>query len=364
MASPLMLGAGALLVAGALIVAALELRDGDGNDDAPGTRARSAVDSLAEHVAVLRSPSYLAGAKAVAVTLAVLPVALLTPVVRALPATWRLYRRLAVWSTYQIQRAAGADAVANVRRSSGKEDLRPAAWIQADEDEKEKSGWAVLGIDGKRYDPSVHGRDTTRMGKADMLHLDEDETEVGTWGECTMDNALQLDRERYLFRDARVSVGEVVLHGGGNGALPDGGQAQADAKRVSIEKPGILSDALVPLSSREGWDGQVVSWNQYQSAKQERSDQETIRDAKNSAWTAAKLDDIEGMDLVKAGVAFVVWSLLLLFKDSIAAAISNFGGGSGGSSGNAVGGAAGAAGDAISSGMIHFVDVVAMLGGV
>lgn len=285
------------------------------------------------------------------------PAIVLSPILTALPPTWRLYHKIHRWSAWQMQKAANADALANYRSSSTQEDVRPAAWVEGEEDEKDRTGWAIKGVADKRYDAAVHGQSTSRFGKANMIHIDEDSTEQGTWAEACIDNALQFHREKYLFRNATLETDKVVVNedgqitGLGNGgpeAIADGGSPVS--MNVSIKRPGICEDALVPISSREGYDGQVISWNQYQNLKEQQSDQETIRDAKNSAWAAAKLDEIEGVDLLKWALILAAWSALLLFKDAIAAAIAGIAGGGGG------GGAVGTA--------LGMINVVGMLGGI
>lgn len=308
--------------------------------------------SIERALSQLAAPNYLAGLKATLSLLTLLPLLLLSQVVNILPPTWLVWSKLTKWTTYQMQKASNADAVANARLPSGKEDIRPAQWVTGEEDEKDRTGWKVKGLDA-RYDPAVHGRSTQRFGKADILHLDADATEVGTWGECTIDNALQLDRERYLLRDAEVTIQQLVYDADPSDqpAVADGGYDPTEQYRtteVSLSKPGILEDALIPLSSGEGYDGQVVAWNQYSNLKEQQSDQETIRDAKNSAWAAAKLDDIGGVEYLKWALIIGGWSALLLFKDAIAAFIAGLGGG---------GGSGGAVGSAVSGG-IGSVNVV------
>lgn len=306
------------------------------------------VNALREEAAEkVASANWLAGVSTSLYLLVLVPVLALSTMLSVLPPTWKVWHKMHLWSAYQMQKAANADVVAHVRRTNGHEDTLPAAWVEGAEDEKDRSGWAVKGLGDKRFDTAVHNNESSRFGKAQIINLDEDASEQGTWAECTMDNAFQLDRERYLFRNAQVDVQELVYQADptGNGAaVTDGGQ-QYRTQNVSLARPGVLEDTIIPLNSREGYGGQQVSWNQYQNLKSEQSDQETIRDAKNSAWTAAKLDDVEGMDILKWALIIGGWSALLLFKDSIAAAIASFGGGGG----NAVGSAASQAG----LGMIH-----------
>lgn len=264
-------------------------------------------------------------------------VALASPVLSVLPGSWRLYHKINQWSAYRMQKAAGADGVANVRRSNGHEDLLPAKWVEGAEDDKDRTGWRVKGLGGKRYDPAKHGRSTQRYGKASMLHVDEDATSIGSWAEPTMDNAIQLGREQYLFRDAQMLHVTVDGDEEPQRALADGGATQS---HVSVDAPGVLQDCLVPINSRPGYDGQVISWNQYTSLAQEKADQDRIRDAKNAAWTAAKLDDMDGMDVLKWMIIIGIWSAILLFHQDIGAAISGLtsgGGGGGGAVGNALG---------------------------
>lgn len=331
------------------------------SDDNALERAQAWYD---DQTATLGSVSYSGGLKAALTATVALLLFPVSQFVRILPPSWRIYRKLARWSTYQMQKAANADAVANIRLQSGKEDLLPAAWVNGSEDDKDGSGWKVKGIDDRRYDPSVNEQDTQRFGKADLLHVDVDATEVGTWAEARMDAAIQADRERYLFRDAVVRAVFDVGSGPapGDGALADGGlsmdQLDQFSYRMSVEQPGIHEDTLVPVNSPEGYDGQVVSFNRYSTLKEEQSGQEKVRDAKNQAWAAAKLDDIGGVDYLKWALIIGGWSALLLFKDAIAAAIAGIAGGGGG--------AGGAVGGAVSGGLGSMapvaMDAVVMLG--
>lgn len=264
-----------------------------------------------------------------------------------LPSAWRIWHTLHKFATYQMQKAASADAIADVRRSSSREDFLPAAYVEGAEDEKERSGWKVKGIDGKRYAPPLGGEGPLRYGKANILKINEDDTETGTWTEAALRAALKADRERYLFRDAQLVADGVYLADDAAGDIParaDGGRRPnvQELGRVSVHSPGVAEDILVPAQSEPGFDGQVLSLNKFSNLKREQGDQETVRDAKNSAWAAAKLDDIGAADYLKWGLIFVGWSALLLFKDAIASFISGLAGS---------GGAGGAVGGAVSGGI-------------
>lgn len=270
------------------------------------------------------------GASAILGTLLLLPVLILSPALSLLPKGWRIWHKAHAWTAYKMQKAASADALANVRGENGKEDVLPAAWVEGGEDDKDLTGWKVKGKGDKRYDPAVHGRSASRFGKASLIHINEDSTEQGTWAEAAIDNALQLDRENYLFRSAQVVADQVNVDANGQAQAnlaTDGGQPVFGA---TVTQPGVLEDALVPISSRTGYDGQMVSWNQYQSLKSEQSDQETIRDAKNSSWVAAKLDEQDGKDLLKWALILGATHAVALFKDELGAAIVGLAGGSGG----------------------------------
>lgn len=303
-------------------------------------------ERLSDLAETLSAPDYANGISGLAYTLALAPLLALTPVVRALPATWKVYHKLHTWSAYQMQKAAGADAVADIELTNGKADVRPAKYVESDEDEKNRSGWKVKGLGDKRYDPTVFGSKTMRFGKADKIGIYEDGTDQATMAEAAIDNAFLLDRESYLFRDAAVSITNVFREQQPQqAAVADGGQAEPVTEHlnqnVTLTRPGVLQDALVPLNSRAGYDGQVVSWSQFQHVKDEASDQETIRDAKNQSWAAAKLDDIERGDLLKWVLIACVIGFVLLFHQDIGALISNFGGGGGDAVGDAAGGALG-----------------------
>lgn len=289
--------------------------------------------------------SWGAAFKGVLYTVFVMPLMGVTPMLRALPPTWMLYHKLHKWSAWQMQRAANADALANVRTSNDREDVFPAAYVDGDEDDKNGSGWKIKGLGNKRYDTGVRGGTSSRFGRADLIHINEDDPEQATWTEATIDAAFQLDREKYLFRDATVHAAYTLV-GQQNGAagqqpMADGGANQnlvPQSVDVSLQRPGILEDVLVPVSSPNGYDGQVISFNQFSNIKQEKTDQEAIREAKNSGWMAAKLDDIDGMDMIKIAIIVGVWSFILLFYEQIGAAIAGIGGG------GAVSGAASGAG--------------------
>jgi preprotein translocase subunit SecG len=330
MPSTVLTASAALVALGLLVFVLLKLsdrreypEDTDGNQSVSETAA-DAADAVSER-------SWLTGAKATVATIAVAPLAIMTPLVRALPASWRLYYKLTKWSAYQLQRSSNADVVANVRRSNGKEDLLPAKWVEGGEKEKSGTGWKVKGLGEKRFDPAVHGRTSNRWGKADLIHINEDDTEQGTWIEPAIDQAIALDRERYLFRDATLEAQYNMVNAAGNGqqAIADGGENwQPHSVDVSVQRPGICEDTLVPITSRAGYDGQMVSWTGYQKIQQQQADQETVRDAKNQAWTAAKLEDIDGRDMLKIALIVGIWSFILLFHQDIGAAIASFGGGS------------------------------------
>lgn len=351
MPSALLLGSAALVGVGVLFAAARSLTDDDRDDD-PNT---SASETAADAAGTIRSTSWLGGTKAVLVAIAVAPLAIAAPLISALPPTWRVWHKLSRWSLWQMQKASNADAIANVRLSNGDEDFRPAKWLTAAEDEKDQSGWQVKGLD-ERQDPAVHDQGSNRMGKASIIHTIEDAPELASWAEPAIDNAIQLGREGYLFTDADLYIGELTVDAQGeptavNGqsteAVADGGQAAVDlVEQISIDRPGLAHEALIPLASREGFGGQVISWDKYQTLKTQQADQDRVRDAKNRAWAAAKLDEIKEMPWLKIGIGIAIWSAILLFHQDIGAMIAGFGGGGGGG-----GGAASAAGEAVSGGL-------------
>ena len=322
--------------------------NGDDEDSNIEELLQQVQDSASEKAQLvssgIRSTEWIGLTRATLYGIALLPLILLTPIIRVIPMSWKLYHKLHIWSAWQIQRAANADALANVRHPNDKEDVLPAAYVEGDEQGTERTGWKIKGLGDKRYDPSVHGGSTSRMGKADLIHVNEDDLEQGTWTEATIDSAFQLDRERYLFRDASVNVVEQTvatdpsLNGGDGAAVADGGvdvdgdggiEYQTVGYDVSIRQPGVLEDVLVPLQSRTGYDGQLVSWDQYSNLKEEQADQETVRDAKNAGWMAAKLDDIDGTDLIKWAIILGIAGAVLLFNQDIGAAISGIAGGGG-----------------------------------
>lgn len=272
---------------------------------------------------------------------------------KPLPFSWKIYHKINRWSAYKMQRASGADAIANVRRSSGREDMLPASVVDGSEDGKELGGWKVLGLGNKRYATGVMGGQSNRYGKADLIHINEDDLEQGSWAEAAVDRAIAAGREQYLFRNAELDVvvdvtgvdnpesleypgRRVQVDGDDSGeeTAADGGYVQ-QVTDVDIRRPGVLEDALVPLNSRTGYDGQLISWNSYQNLKAEQADQDQLRDAKNSAWVAAKLDDVSERDLFKLALIGAAILAMALFHGDIGAAISSFGSGGGGGGGGA-----------------------------
>lgn len=261
---------------------------------------------------------------------------------KPVPGSWRIFHKINRWSAWKMQQAIGGDAIANIRHPNGKEDLLPAKYVRGGEDEKELTGWKVAGMGSKRYDPGVRGGDSTRFGRADMIHINEDDLEQGTWTEATMSAAISTNREQYLFRDAKLTAtidvtgveepgsldlpGRPVSNESGGDAVADGGYA-ARLLDIDIQRPGICEDILVPLNSRTGYDGQIVSMARYSTMKNEKADQEQLRDAKNSGWAAAKLDDIEKTDLLKWVLILGAIGAILLFHAEIGQAIASLGGG-------------------------------------
>jgi len=72
---------------------------------------------------------------------------------------------------------------------------------------------------------------------------------------------------------------------------------------------------------------------QFSNLKQEQSDQEQIRQAKNAGWMAAKLDEIGKGELFKWILIACVVGAVLLFHAEIGAFIAGLGGGGGGVTG-------------------------------
>ena len=304
--------------------------------------ARRRLDSASDVGDLLRGVEWLQLTLAFLYGLLLVPLVLLTPIARAAPASWRVYHKINQWSAWQMQKAASADAVANIRRKNDKEDLLPAKLVESSETDSERDGWKVKSISGKRYDPSVRGGTSSRYGKADMIHINEDDPEQGTWVETAMDSALQADRERYLFMDATIrDIKRGVAYdqslGDGSTAVADGGFSAGDEmtfetheRKISIETPGVNVDMLVPLNSMPGFDGTVVSWNQYSTLKNQQADQQQIQDAKNAGRMAALMEQLDKKDLFKWAIILSAAGAVLLFHQDIGAAISSFGGGGGG----------------------------------
>lgn len=271
-------------------------------------------------------------------------------VVDLMPMSWKLYQKLNHWSLWKMQKAAGADAVANVNHPNGREDIAPAKMVRDDDTEKNRGGWKILGEGDKRYDPSIIGGQSNRIGKADIIHINSDDLEQGTWAETAMDAAIATNREQYLFHDAQLHMTidargvedpTELNYPGRPAQVPgstadDGDETAADGgfrqqiMDVSIERPGVCQDMLVPLQSRTGYDGQLVSWMSYQKLKQEQGDQDQIREAKNRAWAGAMLDQIKQRDLFKLALIGAAILAMALFHADIGAAISSFGSGGGG----------------------------------
>lgn len=317
MVDPMTLGGVLVVLLGAGFYAWTEYGDDDLDEE---------VKSEAETVG---DADYLGGVKALAMLALLAPLAVLSSVLTALPATWKVYHKLHLWSAYQMQKASSADALANVRHPNDKEDVLPAKYVEGGEEDREATGWKVMGLGSKRYDTGVRGGASSRMGKADLIHLNEDDLEQGTWVEASMDTAIASDREQYLFRDADLEAQVNVIDANGAGAArADGGQQQQQAflDRVTPKNPGILEDVVVPITSKAGYDGQQVSWNQYQNLKQEKSDQEAVREAKNSGWMAAKLDDVSKRDMLKWALILGAAGAVLLFHQEIGALIAGGGG--------------------------------------
>ena len=325
-------------------------RDAD-ESEANATRqlneaAGDAIDFCAEVADELREVEWARLTVAGLYGILLLPMLVFAPLARASPASWRVYHKINKWSAWQMQKAASADAVANVRKKNDKEDLLPAKMVESSKTDGERDGWKVKGISGKRYDPSVRGGTSSRYGKADMIHINEDDPEQGTWVEATMDAAIQTDRERYLFRDATIrdtKRGIPVDGSLGNAGMPvaDGGVNPAaggdsdlyfnvQERQISIESPGIHEDTLIPLSSLPGYDGTVVSFSQYSNLKNEQADQQKIADAKNAGRMAALMEQLDKKDLFKWALILSAAGAVLLFHQDIGAAIASFGGGGGG----------------------------------
>lgn len=309
-------------------------------------QARATIEWASDVGETVKSVEWLQLLLAALYGLLLLPLLVLSPIARAMPASWRVYHKINRWSAWQLQKAANADALANVRRKNDKEDILPAKLVESSKTDSERDGWKVKTISGKRYDPSVRGGASSRYGKADMIHINEDDPEQGTWVETAMDAALQADRERYLFmnatiRDIKRGVPYDSSLGNGSTAVADGGFAAGDEMRfdvkereISIESPGVNVDMLVPLNSKPEYDGTVVSWKQYSELKNQQADQQKIQDAKNAGRMAALMEQLDKKDLFKWALMLGAAGAVLLFHQDIGAMISSFGGGGGGGGGS------------------------------
>ncbi len=182
------------------------------------------------------------------------PLLMLTPLLRVLPASWRIYHKLHHWAAWQMQKAAGADALANVRRPNDKEDVLPAAYVEGDEDGRDVTGWKIKGLGDKRYATGIRGGASSRMGKADLIHINEDDLEQGSWAEAAIDTAIATNREQYLFRDAELEAQFNVMPGAADGARADGGEPQNQAilQEVTPKRPGVLEDVIGARHLRSG----------------------------------------------------------------------------------------------------------------
>lgn len=357
--NPLLIGAVAIALLGSIGLAYSEYKTQEAEEEYVEEHDTEAAEEIEEE---LQESNPMATLGATLRSIPLVPVIVLSPVFDALPPAWRIYHKVTRWGIWHMQKAANASKIANVRLSGGGEDLLPADYVESDETDKERSGYQIKGVDGKRWDPNGHSE---RMGKAEIIHVNEDDPDQATWAQTALEEAINAGREKYLFADADLTVtidGTEMDHllsadsPTDAGAIPDGGVSQLprELRHVTVDKPGVLHDALVPLASPDGYEGTVVSWSKYSQLKDEKGDQSRIREAKNQAWTAKALEDVDKSGILKKLLLLAGWSALLLFHEDIGSAIAGFGGG----------GAVSSAADSATGGlgMLHLTDLALTLG--
>jgi len=254
---------------------------------------------------------------------------------RVLPLSTRFWKGLSMFALTKYHRKTGADAIGIEGTDETKTaSLTPIKWFDGSESEDREPGWKAAGQD-RYWQASKHGG-PVRVGKVPVMALDRDEARAGTLYESRVTEAIDQGATRPLLNveGAELSA-DVTLRdqtGAGGAAVADGGM---DFVRNSFEaKPRsqpIFEDAIVDLSSSEGYDGQAISFFSYANTDPMKTAPEVVDQAEKRGEAAARLGG-DGVNHKKIILYALLGAGLIVAASNLPAILEFFAGGSGGGS--------------------------------
>ncbi len=243
---------------------------------------------------------------------------------RVLPKSSALWKNLMLKSAKAYEKRTGADAIALNARPNGTIDPIPVKWSP----NGEKSKWVSKNGD-LEWGPGSEGRNTDRLGKANVILVDEDGLEKWETLDARVAEAIELDDWDPLYTNPTIQKTVIDSSGVDRQAVADGGYPQDAMQSYTLRDRGELSDALIDISSGDGLDGMRVSWRKFKELRQETTTSEEMQRQEDRG----RIAEMEGKEelakkmLIIAG-AIVVLSLAMAFV--VPKLLASGGGGGGG----------------------------------
>jgi len=252
---------------------------------------------------------------------------------RVMPLSKRFWRGLSMFALTKWYRKTGADAIGIEGTDETKTaSLTPIKWFDGSEDEDREPGWKASGKD-RYWQASKHGG-PVRVGKVPLMALDRDEARAGTLYESRVTEAIDQGATRPLLNieGAELSA-DVTLHdqtGAGQQAMADGGVSWVrNGFEAKPRSQPIFEDAIVDLSSSEGYDGQAISFFSYANTDPMKTAPEVVDQAEKRGEAAARLGG-DGVNHKKIILYALLGAGLIVAASNLPAILEFFAGGSGG----------------------------------
>ena len=275
--------------------------EADDADETPGVRARERGEQTGRAIRA-------AVAGAIGWVLGVLG-GLLSTLSRPIPFTGRLFHRLAVKSLENYHKKAGGDAIGIVTQPNGSVSFVPIKHKPPEVcEDGERPGWHAKGVD-KVWNAGSEGQTVRYLGKTPIVPLHADDTVEAGWMKPRIAEAIELDQDRPIYTDPTI---EAVIDASSGQARTDGG-----VRRFEITDPGEwLGDAVVDLSSGEGYDGMRISFEKAHEWFSEQTTSETMQMQEERGYIMGLQHGGDGPDLVKImliAAAIVLGTLGIVF---------------------------------------------------
>jgi hypothetical protein len=166
----------------------------------------------------------------------------------------RMWRKFAIRSIEQYDKAHSGDVTGFVTLDSG--EVKPYAVEFQEGDDDQKPGWTPTNGWDKVWHEGADGREVDTWGRAKVIWLDESAHQRATPVEARFANALAIGKERVtnVFEDAQLTQVSIQQPEQDGAAIADGGVSE-----VTVDAKGALSDSLVDIGPEDDYDGTRVS---------------------------------------------------------------------------------------------------------